>query len=533
MIKKIISHPLVMFFFLYLLSYGLILINAGVYWDDWCIYNMSDEGISEAFIGNGGFYLIPIHSFLQNISNSPPILYHVLTFILYFTNTVFLYHTLPYLKVKNDNRFILTALFTVIPINFARIYMICFPYTLGIFFCFAAIYCFTVAFYKKQLLLRIISLLCCIPSFIFLPSTFVFIPAYIAFLIALNNINSKISITKNIKEIVLKSLKYIDFIIITITTWTWLLIFAKPTELYAANNYNTISLKHIALSPLNLLRTFIESFCGLINYTNYRWIFVIVLILLFFILCKKSIFNSIPTSIFNFLYKDKTVKIPMFASLGLYFLIAGALAYVFVGKIPIFIGPNSRLQILLGIGISLILLDCLLHLKYRKYVFIVLLSLFVSFNITQCVIFQRAYYKQLAIVMEMKKQEKIIDNKNFILIDNTQSYDESQLGIAFYALHGIVKKTFADETRFIVSRKQYNHILLYGNVNTFKKSMYNMKNISFNNHFDYYIIIDHGYLNMEMKNVFRLMIEEYFYKQKFNLHINKLLTVNCIPYKND
>ena len=91
MIKKVIANPLVSLFVLYFLAFGFMLINAGVWWDDWCLYNMSAEGIKEPFIGNGGFYIAPIHIFLQNISNNPPLLYHFLAFFLYFFTSVFLY----------------------------------------------------------------------------------------------------------------------------------------------------------------------------------------------------------------------------------------------------------------------------------------------------------------------------------------------------------------------------------------------------------------------------------------------------------
>lgn len=197
---KFTNYPLVTLFFLYFLAYGLMLINEGVWWDDWCLYNMNTEGITEQFIGNGGFYVAPIHIFLQGISSSPPLVYHFLTFVMYFFISIFLYYSLPYLKIVGDTQMIITAFFTVLPINISRIYMICFPYTIGIFFCFAGLYFFTIAFYKKQLIFRLFALACFFLSFIFLPSTYVFIPMYVALLIWLSSINREYAFIENVRS---------------------------------------------------------------------------------------------------------------------------------------------------------------------------------------------------------------------------------------------------------------------------------------------------------------------------------------------
>jgi hypothetical protein len=201
---------------------------------------MNYDGIKEAFVGNGSFYMAPVHFFSTECKCLPP------PFAISYTNFDDLFYcTLPYLKIEKSKRFILTAFFTVIPVNVARIYMICFPYTIGILFCFASLYLFTVSYYKQLFITRIISLILCVVSFLFLQSTFIFIPAYIVFIIAVNEINTALSLTAILRKVIAKSLKYADFIIATIGTWIWLSVYAKPTGLYTAESYNTITWKTI------------------------------------------------------------------------------------------------------------------------------------------------------------------------------------------------------------------------------------------------------------------------------------------------
>jgi hypothetical protein len=500
---------------------------------------MSYEGVKGIYTGAGLFYMTPFHFFLQNLSIYPPILYHILTFIMYFGIVVFFYYTLPYLKIKKDKRFILSAFFAIIPINAARIYMICFTYTSGILFCFAGLYLFTVAYYKRQIIIRIVSLIFCIISFLMLQSTFIFIPAYIAFILILNETNKTFSLITNLRNIIVQTLKYADFIIITITSWIWLSIYAKPTGLYAAESYNAITWKAIVLSPLNFIRAIIESFTHLTNFTDEQYMilgFSFLLVLLFIVFRKKSIPLTADEK-YNFLFRNKSIRISSFSMWGLYFMIAGSFAYVLVDKTPEFINITSRHQILLGVGISLLLTDFIancINPKYIKSVFIVLLTFFITVNIDNCLIFQRAHYKHLALMKEIEKKEEIVNNKNFIINDNTAHYNSE--GFRFYTWTGMAKKVFGNETRLILDKASYydSFISKSIDINLYKKQQYNMNDISFNNTFDHYIIVDPDEINLsKYKNIVRLMIEEHFFRQQFAHDIDKILTIRCVPYKNE
>jgi hypothetical protein len=501
---------------------------------------MSNDGIKAQFISAGAFYASYIHIFLQTISDSSAILYHALTFVLYFIPSIFLYYTLPYLKVEKNSRFIITAFFTILPINFARIYMICFPYTLGLFFCFAAIYSFTVAFYERKLSFRIISLICCILSFGLLQSVFVFIPAYIAFVIILNAFNSTLSISKNIRNIFIKTLKHADFIVLTLLCWILLSIFTKPSGFHAIVNYNEFSLKSIVSFPINLLKSFAESFCKLADFTNHLFIFFIfgiITALLLFVFRNKKDMITTNKFIIRFSLRKRYVNLSAFTVWGLYFFIAGAFAYLMVGKTPQYLNPQSRYQILLGAGMSLLLLDFLItcfNFKYVKYVFIVLLSLCITSNIDQCLMFQKSHYKQLSMMTEMEKEENIINNRNFMLIDNTLHYNETTDVTRFYVFTGLAKKVFGNEKRLIIEQYFYKDTFFMGKLDFLQQSgFHNIGDISFDGAFDYYIIVEQGAMKFTYFNLLKMMAAEHFNKEKFTKDITKLIKLTCIPYQNN
>jgi len=535
MIKKNISHPLVTLFILYLLAYGFILINNGVWWDDWCLYNMKSEGIKDLCSGIGSFYLAPIHIFLQGISSHAALVYHFLAFVLYFLVSVFLFNTLQYFKIDVNMQLMLSAFFTVLPINIARIYMCCFHYTLGIFFCFAGIFFFTVAYYKKQFFFRLAALICSFLSFAFLPSTYVFIPMYIVFLVGLNSIIYEHSITENLRSFIKKILKYSDFFIITLLSWSLFKIFAKPTGVYAAENYNAISWQALLQSPIDIVLSYIENLIKLtwittlLNNTFIVIIFVIIFVLLLIIFCKKTCFLPKINYLITIPFQKKTIKLSVFIVLGFYFFIAGSLAYIAVGKSPISMHlPNSRYQTLLGLGISLTVLGFVLSCfreKYLKYVFIFLLSIFITNNIEKCLIFQRLHYKNVAFMEELSEQETILNNRNFMLIDITPLDDHNA---SFYTFQGMAKKTFGDETRFIITKEEYSKLSM--NYDSFKRS-YNMNEMQFNGYFDFYMIIEEGDVKLRRTATFiKLMIFDLFNKDRFFQEINNVLTITCLPY---
>ena len=132
---------------------------------------------------------------------------------------------------------------------------------------------------------------------------------------------------------------------------------------------------------------------------------------------------------------------------------------------------------------------------------------------------------------EMSKQEAILNNRNFLVIDNTSLQDDNA---TFYAFSGMAKKIFGNETRLIISEGEYNNLLTKCDINVFKKPMYNMSEIQFDGSFDYYMIVKEGDVKLRRTGPFvKLMIFDFFNKDKFAQEIDKTLKIICLPYKDE
>ncbi|GHV64862.1 hypothetical protein FACS1894199_04110 [Bacteroidia bacterium] len=219
---------------------------------------------------------------------------------------------------------------------------------------------------------------------------------------------------------------------------------------------------------------------------------------------------------------------------GIYFFVAGILAYVLVGhRVSLEPVYCSRHQILLGIGFALVLLDFLIYLKHIKRAFILLLSFCVIGNIDVFLKFQAVHYAQLALMTEMGKQEQLIAGGNFCIINalpDSPFFNDLQTQHSYC---GMAKKTFGDETRFLIDKHAYTKCLLSGyGINVRKATYMNMKDMTFNGTFDYFMIIDSGTLLLKNHgSVLKIMFEEYFAKDKFVKDIDELLTITCVPYQ--
>src|SRR5690554_5148584 len=120
-------------YLLFGISNCLMLINPGVYWDDWTLYNMSDQGIMSQFFGNGAVIFGYMHVLLQKFPIAP-VFYHLLTFILQLVSIFTLFKIIGkwYVAESKEAKFgyFAVLIYSILPLGDAKIAMICLPFTL-------------------------------------------------------------------------------------------------------------------------------------------------------------------------------------------------------------------------------------------------------------------------------------------------------------------------------------------------------------------------------------------------------------------
>lgn len=527
-IFKNIPKDIVVLVVLYIATNFIMFFNQGKFWDDWCL--SSQEGIRAICIGTGIPFMIPVHFFLINLTTHPALLYHLLTGIIEIIGIGIFYKCLILLSVSRSHAFFLTLLFVLVPYNSAKMTMACFMYSIGNLFLLFAILFFIFFVYKNQLLIRIISIICFILSFLFLPSTLVMALAFFL-LMAVLSLNMAIEFKLiYFKKVLNKLLNWSDFILIPFVFWVARTIFLKPTGIYAAEGYREFSISSVLLSPINLMLAFIQNFVGIgvlsesysISKTH-ALLFIAIFIMIYIFIRKYKLAMQL---------NDKRLLY-----VGLYFFIAGAFAYIMVGLSISFDTFNSRNQILLRFGAAFLIfyLVSLIHSqKAQKLIITTIISIFIVATISNQLQFQKSWFKQLALEKAFAQEKLLSEGINFVIIDQTNEYNEYKQYYRSYCFAGILYKTFGTQTRFAIDSQELMNLPTMVGKNTlndfFKDAFYNVKDCKNIGEFKYYLLIKRGSVVLSNIQNIKMLYQYYFDKAKFNSSINNILLLKILPY---
>lgn len=518
-------YPLATIILLSIVANLFLLFNNGWYWDDWCL--SSYEGIVSINKGVGQTYMIPITSWLMNLTSYPALFFHVFSVILEILCICLFYISLKSLKFDPSSLFVLTLFFALLPYNQARITIACFLYSVGLFFFLSALFLFIKISQKNNLILRILSLICFFLSYLTLPSTLVMALAVILLLTILY-IGERIQLTISYAKKIFRHLsRYTDFILLPFSFWFFRSIFLKPTGVYAADNYREFSFNTVLLTPVNLVITFIQNFVGLgtssttlLNSSLYAIFFLILILLLIFLFRKISL----P-------YRTENQSV-LFA--GLYLFFAGSFAYVMVGLLPLFDGYESRHQILLRFGSSFVLLYIINLIESqiaRKYILIIIVSSFMLGTLARQLQFQKSWFKQEALELEFKNEILLTEGTNFVIVDNTKSYNEYNLNYAFYCYTGILRKSFKTQTRFAIDSKALIDMKNVNPDDLVKNAFYHIKESRDIFNFRYTAFINPGETLLSNAFSIKLLYLYYFDNKAFDERIGGILSINFEDYK--
>lgn len=439
-IKRIVHSDILKITITYFLSNMFLLISIGVYWDDWTLFSHSKETIINTFNQTGYGFAGYFHTWMINHAN-PFMVYRVSTFFIYFISLFLIKKIFESLNFINKNdALLLTLLAAVLPVNFAKITFICFPYGLGYIFFLCGTYTFLIFHSNRFLLLRIISLVLFFVSFIV--NSFLVFYIIVPFLILY-----KMSVF-SLKKIFNEFLKYADFIILPVVFWVIKNILMSSSGTYEKYNKfrGLFALLQVFFMSIKeaVLDVFTVSFTFLINNSALILLFSIPIYFYF----KKIISKE-----------DNSKRSYVLFLLGWVLFFFAFIPYVLVGKVPQFYELwNDRHLLSAPFIFPFIILYGLKIFKkefsigHNLYVLIytVIVITFICMNLAKYYQFQIDWIKQVAIINTMKESDIIRDNSTFIVKDNATSMNVDNRIYRFYELNGMARKAFGNSSRLLV-----------------------------------------------------------------------------------
>lgn len=522
--RKTINNPYLIIACVYFFAYLFLLIISGCWWDDWTFMTHDLEYVNMVASQSGRpewNLLIPLC--WSSINNG-----RFIVFFIYYFISIFLYITLKDCKLFNEKEsLIITLLFTVIPVNDARLLISNFPYVVGLFFFYLSL----MLFIKwnngnRNYVYRIIVLLLFLISFI-LNSLLAFYYVLFVYLFILDIKKDNETITIKIVLTSIKNVlvKYFDFFVLPFIFFIGnKLLFPITDSEFAGRSSITVygiikCFKYIPLSILNIIEEICSLFARCLTYWPILLIcFVIIVVVLIRV---KNIDDS---------YKHKVYCILF----GMLALTLGIFAYVEVrGTTLTSFGVKGRDTILVPFGISLIVFG--LFSLFNSKIKYVLYILFIILGILSCnllyIEWQKDYYYQLS-MENLLNNEVVKNNDTFFLANLNETKIE---GERYYSLNINANHVFNDESRFFIPKVSNLYMLRSKNDIEIAKEVLNYSHMMKDyNPDDYNLDAVLVYENdLSWKEVIKLKYFELFDKNKFVNRINNLGSMKIVEVDDD
>ena len=382
--KSFLKTDTFLLLILYTITYGLILFNNGLYHDDWVIFNQNHITRIRYFKDLGFFLYWPGYLYNLLFSFKAGIFFEkLLIFLAFLFSSYFLYNILKNIKqIDTRSRLVITLFFSLFPVNFTRIFICNLNYTLSYFLFFFGFWFVSLYLNNNKFIYRIVGLILLFISF----SANSLLFFYIIILFYIIYIENAYTLQIFMNKIV----SYIDFLIIPVIFFVIKNIFFAPLGLYAAGNYNKITLKSILSSFSQIFPAFKMSFIDVFNlsFSFINWNDAVLLLILgtilFFWFKRKFIVNNEE--------KESSKNDIYFFILGIFIFFAAIFPYLIVMKMPSIYDAESRHQLLVPLGAAFMLyygFKIFIKPKYNTFICFFIICLFIITNLNIYLSYQR------------------------------------------------------------------------------------------------------------------------------------------------
>ena len=515
---------------LYFVSYIFIPLNAGIFWDDWCLYHQN-ELVVFSFHKESGFFLYwpaYLHSLMLSVSYGI-LIERLVIFFSFLCSTVLLFDFLKKIKeIDRMSRFFIMIFFSIFPLIFSRIGVAALCYALSNLFFYLGLFLVGRYFDKRKIHIRIMALMAIFLSFS--TNSILFFYLIVLLFIVYKERRTLISI----RSLVNKCLNYIDFLLLPVAFWILKNMFFKPYGLY--DKYNQIyiysPLKYLFQALIAFYNTFIYLIVSqFIPFFQQHTVLIFIASMILFFIFKKII---------NIRENNKYVKYDLrFLILGFFAFFTGVFPYLAVGKMPQLYGWESRHELLLPLGLSLILFYSVKIIAYylklsftvKLFVYSFIISLFIFFNQYIYLEYQKDWFKQLSLIENFQESQILKENTTFIFEDRTLGLNALKRIYDFYEYNGLMKYAFGDQKRFGSDSTEFTNINDYRIYIADPK--YNMYDYEIKEP-QYKVIIDYNKPDiLNNGTTLKLLWNEFFNNKEFITQIKRIVRLDYIQLKGE
>ncbi len=425
---------------LYAWAFGLMLLNAGAYWDDWTILGHDHADLVSVFSQLGLSAWGTIHYVLSS-SPWPVATYRVSTFLIYLAVAMCLNGILRTRSgIATWERYAIVGIFTVFPINSARITLICFPYAVSLL-------AFYVGFLAVARATTVASpwrhLLAAVPCLWFACSTGsirVFMGVIFAFL-AIDICQRWTSVS----EAMVRYRPYLVLVPLPVVFHYYFITVHRPNGIY--EGYNAVSLEGLRKAPTLLDETF------------FRSVLLPLLNVDLAVSVQPYVNLSVLSGVSVLLLAVKRLgqrRLGVLLGLGLIAWVLGAFPYNALGRLPEQNDWWSRDQILLPLGTALmlfavfraVLMDRIVPTWFVKTAAICGVLYLSVLSQASLLRYQADWFKQESLRVAFAASPLVRESTVLLFDDDTRGLNVNRRTYRFYEYTGLLKSVFGDERRY-------------------------------------------------------------------------------------
>ena len=504
---------------LYSLAHGLLLLNSGVFWDDWVVFGMRPDLIRTLYYEVG----LPPGYFYHRIVDW--VLGHrIVTFLSFLLASVALHQVLS--RVRDLTRFervSVVLVFALIPTASARIstvvawYATCYALFFGAFWLMAAY------LERRSIWLRLAALVLFVNSF-FLQSLLVLYAIPLLYLLAWHRpeIRSAGAMWRLF-------LRYADFFLLALVFWVLKSLALRPYGFLAG--YNEVSAQGMlralqylddafVAAVLNVLVNAIRAGLDRIVVTS-----VIAAALAWYLFRQFGASNEEVAA-------DKKKRTLAWLCLGVVATFLGLFPYLAVARIDMSSDWDSRHQLLVPLGAAFLLVFVakgVLKRKAKLVAIAVVVACFVTANLATWTAFQRDWYKQLSLVQSFRSSLLVREARHLLIDDRASSLDALRREYRFYEYAGLLHRAFGDEQRLARAKHTIDRIP-FESLRPYLNERYRLGQFDARRSApDTLVVVEIGTYPLSLRNLIALRYYESFDEEKFLERIATVLQLCAAP----
>lgn len=423
----------------YALAWGLLLVNRGLYWDDWTLVGRSAASLVEGFSELGMPWVGYLHAAILAMP-LPGLVGHILVFCVYGLSTLVLHAVLLRVPALSRMDALVAALtFALLPVNVARVALINLPYGLSLLAFLAATWLLLRYLEDGGLVRRLAALALFVVSFTTASLLILYVvPLAVAALILWRQVPRA-----PIPSLVLR---YADFIALPVAYWLLKWAFFPASGVY--EGYNALTVRGLVGVPQSLIsipwQVLVEPLVRAASAAGIVGPAAGALVAAWLVRRSRAA------------EPGRFVPAPALALIGVAVLGLGVFAYLAVGRVPTIWDWSSRHQLLVPLGVGLLAAAAARGLRSAAplgrvvgLAVALLLGIAAVADMRTLVDYQADWYKQTALIEAARTVPEARTARHIRVVDDATELNALRRTYRFYEYNALFSEALGDTRRLV------------------------------------------------------------------------------------